>query len=118
MLLIQAALGISILVNLTMVTVALLRLRRAKRVHHALSLTERAVHNSVAGRAAQREIARKLNVWNQKVDKRRNEHLEMFAAAYIKHSSLAPDKVELVQEIIGHEKVVWYFQPKAETKSG
>lgn len=88
------------------------RKSRKQRAERAYSLTEKAVLNTTASRVAVDSVRRKLDHYSNQISRRQTEHLEMFAAAYMKTTGISPKDAELVQEFQGQEKVVWYFRPK------
>jgi len=57
------------------------------------------------------EIKKKLGKYSDMVIKRQSEHLEMFAAAYLKSTNIEPENAELVQET-KEDKIIWYFRKK------
>lgn len=83
--------------------------RREKKMQSALSLAQKQVLNTTAGKHAKRQIDRKLDILHKRITAKQAEHLEMFAAAYLKHTALPPDQVELVQETHGAQKISWRF---------
>lgn len=58
--------------------------------------------------------SKKLGKYSDMVIKRQSEHLEMFAAAYLKSTNIEPENAELVQET-KEDKIIWYFRKKCVT---
>lgn len=113
--------GAILLFNLFLVLGLVVRDRRMRNEENSwkekVSLAEKQLHNSVAYKTAKRELDRKLKSYSENISRKQAEHLEMFAAAYLKYTSIPPDQVELVQEIKDHSKVVWYFREKENVRA-
>lgn len=107
MLFLELALLASFLLNVAFLFRFTIRLRREKE----FTLAQKQVLNTTAGKTAAREIGRKLDVLSTNISKRQAQHLEMYAAAYLKHTDLPPDKVELVQVMLP-DKITWHFEKR------